>query len=314
MGFENILDDSERTEVVRIIAERLSAETAAGGYVVLDTNCLNSATRARILRAAGGDSLVYLVHCTASDSDREQRLVQKVNVQVGVHDLFDAKKQTKWVAAHLEDPMPGELARLSGAIHYDSSGATATALQVDLEKEESIGVMAALQRICARYRGEAAHAGSYLTRLRAVLGTQKLILPSVRVVLLTPDRSRVLLVRRSSDDVWALLGGGQELGESVHDAMVREVREESGYDVQSASLVAVHSAPRFDQRTPYGDLHQSLTFVFSTIHWSGELVAETDETTNARFFGVGALPAGMPQRHVESIRDAIEFNGSVRLK
>ncbi len=56
--------------------------------------------------------------------------------------------------------------------------------------------------------------------------------PAVRVVLLDPD-DRALLVRwRLADrDVWGTPGGGIEPGESHHDAVRRELLEETGLDV-----------------------------------------------------------------------------------
>jgi ADP-ribose pyrophosphatase YjhB (NUDIX family) len=47
------------------------------------------------------------------------------------------------------------------------------------------------------------------------------------------DRGEVLLIERTDNGLWALPGGAQEIGESVTDAVRREVREETGIEVES---------------------------------------------------------------------------------
>jgi mutator protein MutT len=54
------------------------------------------------------------------------------------------------------------------------------------------------------------------------------------------DRGRVLLVRRGHEPAkgkWSLPGGALELGESLADGVVREVREETGLIVEPVELV-----------------------------------------------------------------------------
>ena len=54
---------------------------------------------------------------------------------------------------------------------------------------------------------------------------------------------RVLLIRRGTPPLageWSLPGGRLELGESVEQAVVREVREETGLDVAPVQLLGVY--------------------------------------------------------------------------
>src|SRR5438105_3497655 len=53
----------------------------------------------------------------------------------------------------------------------------------------------------------------------------------------------VLLAHRRDIDWWNLPGGGMEAGETVDEALCREVREETGLEVEIVQLVGVYSKP-----------------------------------------------------------------------
>src|SRR5687767_2861752 len=56
-------------------------------------------------------------------------------------------------------------------------------------------------------------------------------------------RGYVLLQQRSDGGQWGLPGGSMEIGESLHDALAREVREETGLTVSARRLIGVYSRP-----------------------------------------------------------------------
>jgi mutator protein MutT len=65
-------------------------------------------------------------------------------------------------------------------------------------------------------------------------------LPRLAVGAVVVDQGRVLLVRRGQEPLkghWSLPGGALELGESLEDGLVREVREETGLTVKPVELV-----------------------------------------------------------------------------
>lgn len=64
--------------------------------------------------------------------------------------------------------------------------------------------------------------------------------PIVGVGAVVVDRDRVLLVQRGRDPLkgkWSLPGGVLELGESLTDAVAREIQEETGLEVEPIELV-----------------------------------------------------------------------------
>ena len=68
--------------------------------------------------------------------------------------------------------------------------------------------------------------------------------PSLRAAALVVRDDRVLLVRqdRMGESYWLLPGGGVHFGESLHDALVRELHEELALDVEPQRPVALVEA------------------------------------------------------------------------
>ena len=79
----------------------------------------------------------------------------------------------------------------------------------------------------------------------------RIIRPGVTGVVFGPEG--LLLHLRSDNRRWGLPGGSVEFGESVAEAVVREVREETGYDVEPVRLVGVYSRPDLEQIVTYAD-------------------------------------------------------------
>jgi mutator protein MutT len=66
--------------------------------------------------------------------------------------------------------------------------------------------------------------------------------PVVSVGAVIVDDGRVLLIKRGQPPLqgrWSLPGGVVELGETLQEALVREVREETGLDVEVGPVVEV---------------------------------------------------------------------------
>lgn len=118
-------------------------------------------------------------------------------------------------------------------------------------------------------------------------------------------QGRVLLQRRSDNGLWGLPGGSVEIGESVGDAIVREVREETGLTVEVVRLVGVYSDPRLQVvRYPDGNVvHYVSTLCACRI--LGGTLQTCDETLDVRFFDPAHLPEDLLPMHRVRIRDAM---------
>jgi mutator protein MutT len=96
----------------------------------------------------------------------------------------------------------------------------------------------------------------------------------------------VLLVRRAIEPwkgSWALPAGYQEIDEGPEDAVVREVREEAGVEVEVLGLMdLIHVSS--DPRKPAN------VAVFLCRFLSGDLRADLDDVDDARWYPLDALP------------------------
>ena len=57
---------------------------------------------------------------------------------------------------------------------------------------------------------------------------------------ITDDHNRALLIQRADNGHWEPPGGVLELGETIHEGLRREVREETGLEIEPVTLSGVY--------------------------------------------------------------------------
>ena len=62
--------------------------------------------------------------------------------------------------------------------------------------------------------------------------------PAVYGIIFSKEREMVLLIKRRDVPVWVLPGGGIDPGETPEIAVVREMKEETGFEVKIVRQVA----------------------------------------------------------------------------
>jgi len=103
----------------------------------------------------------------------------------------------------------------------------------------------------------------------------------------------VLMVREAADSLWSLPGGWADEQESPSAAAVREVREESGYDVRVVKLVALKDRSLHPYTPPRLEHIYKLFFLCELVggEWQARVESQVGgETTAAGFFAREALP------------------------
>jgi ADP-ribose pyrophosphatase YjhB (NUDIX family) len=130
---------------------------------------------------------------------------------------------------------------------------------------------------------------AHIGRLRAVVGHELLLLPSVSV-LPVDEAGQVLLVRHAGHhDGWAVLGGAVEVGESPAETAIREAHEEIGADVRLKGLLDVLGGPDYEVTYPNGDRAAYVTAVYEAEIISGVPTAADDELSDVAWFSPSEL-------------------------
>ncbi|MGH3942996.1 MAG: NUDIX hydrolase [Pseudonocardiaceae bacterium] len=90
------------------------------------------------------------------------------------------------------------------------------------------------------------------------------------------DAGRVLMIQRTDNELWAVPGGAQEVGETSTEAAVREVREETGLDVKVTGLVGIYSDPRHVIAYDDGEVRQEFSICFHARPIDGQLAPSSE--------------------------------------
>jgi len=110
-------------------------------------------------------------------------------------------------------------------------------------------------------------------------------------VIITDAQGRILLQRRTDGDWWGLPAGGMEPGETPTQAAIREVREETGLEVELIRFLGLYTDPELCTVYPDGNRVQIVGASFVGRIIGGELITHNEETAELRWFPPDALPA-----------------------
>jgi ADP-ribose pyrophosphatase YjhB (NUDIX family) len=112
--------------------------------------------------------------------------------------------------------------------------------------------------------------------------------------ILFDERERVLLCHRRDYNFWNLPGGALERGETPWEGAMREVKEETGLDVEVVRLLGVYSKPDVDDVV--------LTFLCRAI---GGAITLNDEADAIQYFAFTDIPHNTAPKQVLRIKDAM---------
>jgi len=96
------------------------------------------------------------------------------------------------------------------------------------------------------------------------------------------DEGRILLQRRSDSGNWALPGGAMDIGETFAQSVIREVKEEAGFDVRIERIVGIYSDPGHVFAYDDGEVRQEFNICLACTIVGGKL-AISNESTDVRF-------------------------------
>lgn len=120
------------------------------------------------------------------------------------------------------------------------------------------------------------------------------------------EQGRILLTKRSDNGRWCLPGGHIDPGESVAEATVREVLEETGLVIRLGRLIGVYSSPNYLVEYKDGNKAQFVSTCLAGEIIGGEM-GLSNETLDVGFFEPSEL-VGMDimETHLIRIEDALK--------
>jgi ADP-ribose pyrophosphatase YjhB (NUDIX family) len=114
------------------------------------------------------------------------------------------------------------------------------------------------------------------------------------------ETGRLLLIRRTDNDLYAIPGGALELGETLTQTVQREVMEETGIAVEVTGLIGVYSDPEHVIEFTDGEVRQEFSICFRADPTGGDL-----RTSNESKEVLWVAPAEL---------DALNIHPSIRLR
>lgn len=144
----------------------------------------------------------------------------------------------------------------------------------------------------------------YIKYIRSMVGHEKIILNAAGGIIVKDGK--MLLQKRTDNDKWGCFGGMMEIGETYHSCAIREIKEETGLDVNIDYLIGIY--PNYHMEYPNGDKAQVMCAVFkmSVLEKDGEeaIPVSTDgESKEIRWFAFDEIPEIYAEDHRKGIED-----------
>ncbi|MCC9296180.1 HAD-IIA family hydrolase [Clostridium sp. WLY-B-L2] len=118
---------------------------------------------------------------------------------------------------------------------------------------------------------------------------------------------KVLLMKRADNGLWGIPSGHVEPGETVEEAIIREIMEETGLKVKVNRLIGVYSNPLSQVFSyPSGKIDHFITTCFECEVVEGNLIKSGEETLDVDYFDFYRLPKNLLPMHPMWLKDALQ--------
>ena len=120
------------------------------------------------------------------------------------------------------------------------------------------------------------------------------------------DQNRILLQRRADSGNWALPGGAMDIGETLAESAIREVKEETGFDVRIERIVGIYSDPGHVFAYDDGEVRQEFSICLACAITGGSLQVSSESTAVEFFTFEEAAALQMHESIRKRIRDYLD--------
>jgi ADP-ribose pyrophosphatase YjhB (NUDIX family) len=135
------------------------------------------------------------------------------------------------------------------------------------------------------------------------------LVPAASAVVTDAD-GKVLLQRRTDNQMWSIPGGRMEIGETISETATRETAEETGLEVRPIYVVGIYSDPDHVVEYDDGEVRQEFSVCFACEVVGGS-IQTSQESSEVGFFARNDIES---MAITDSIRHRIEdfFRGNDR--
>jgi len=143
---------------------------------------------------------------------------------------------------------------------------------------------------------------------------RKEILPAVAAAIFNKD-GHILLQKRKDVNQWCIISGHVEFGETVEDAVLREIFEETNVNASIKRFIGIYSSPPTQTYTYSDKTVQYITTYFeATLEKEIEKNFSNNETSELRFFSTKHIPEDLALINPNWLTDALDRKGNVFIR
>lgn len=144
---------------------------------------------------------------------------------------------------------------------------------------------------------------NYIKSMREKVGHDPIFMCACGCLIFN-ERNQILLQKRSDDGLWGNPGGSMELGETIYDTVIREVKEETNLDLDKDSLKIfnIYSGEEQHHIYPNGDEVYMVNIIFEVRAYRGEVICDS-ESTELKYFDLADLPTDITKPFACVLRD-----------
>lgn len=145
----------------------------------------------------------------------------------------------------------------------------------------------------------------YIQELRALVGSRPLVMVGATVLVLN-EHGELLMALRSDNNMWGVIGGALEPGESLEENARREAYEEAGLELGALELFGAFSGEGFFYEYPNGDQVHIVSVVYVCRTFSGNPYPADGEHRRLQWFSLRALPEAISPTVIPILQVLIE--------
>lgn len=146
------------------------------------------------------------------------------------------------------------------------------------------------------------------------MSSQHQILPAVAAAIFN-NRGEILLQKRKDANKWCLISGHVEFGETVEEAVIREIFEETNCNSKIVRFIGIYSSPSSQTYLrPNGKVQYVTSYFEAELNSQIDINFSNEETLELKFFNTNEIPENLDQVNSYWLSDALSKSERVFIR